>query len=308
MNLSEKYKFYAEVESGHTFKVMIDTLCSSMLRTSMTISKTGIAIRDMDPVQRILFDIFLETERFKYYKFEFGEDLHITFSLRHTQKLIKSIKKKDAIAMYIDHEQRTELVIIIKPINTNSTLTRSELISINITDADPKNIGLPCVEYKNDKGEVQKMYNEGIGIAHREIQKTKKIISMGKLLKITIQENRYISFESMSGIFKDCINFGDKQEKTLDGKIIPVYEADFNCDIMSFLPKIAGFERNVRLFPPSVKGYPLKIRTEIGVLGTLDIYVKDTKQMESEKQREDNCECTSESKTKKRSIKNKKVN
>ena len=91
--------FYGEVVKGYIIKTLVDVLVGSFNRTTFSVTENGIYIRDCDKNRSILFNIELHREKFIKYKCE--QDLVFSVNVKHIQRLIRNLKKKDSLILGI---------------------------------------------------------------------------------------------------------------------------------------------------------------------------------------------------------------
>ena len=60
----------------------------------------------------------------------------------------------------------------------------------------------------------------------------------------------------------------------------PVYEAEFNSSLFNHLVKLPGLCNQMQFYAPTEDLFPLRIRMEAGLLGTVEVYIKDVKTLE----------------------------
>ena len=105
-------------------------------------------------------DLNLASTNFQQYKFENdGQTLFMGLNLNHFHKMLKSIKKKDSIILYVDAEHPDELAIQVIP-KENNRITTS---TIKIQQIQHLDIELPEGYYRPiiiPSNEYQKMVKE----------------------------------------------------------------------------------------------------------------------------------------------------
>jgi hypothetical protein len=186
--------FHGEVSKGFILKVAIDTLCGPLQRGIFVIDKNGIRLRQTDLGNTVLYDINLPRKNFRGYKC--AKPLTISVNLKHLQNLLRNVKKKDSLAIFITGEK---LSITIRPEGARKN-TRFETNSVVYQEEkDYIMDGLP------DGG-----YNFPMVIEAVDFQKIKRLTSIGKIISVTIQDDNYLSFECDAGIVYDSqLGFGE---------------------------------------------------------------------------------------------------
>ena len=190
--------FYAEASKGYIVKVTVDTLCGGQLqRGYFVIDKDGISLRQCDQGNTILYDVTFPRKNFKNYKCT--KPLCISVNLKHMQGLLRNVKKKDSIAIYIDVNQPGKFFIMIRPEGVRENV-RFETNSIAYQEEkDHKVMELPDGKYK---------YPMVIGAT--DFQKLKRLTTIGKIITITMQKNNYLCFRCDAGVVYDSeLGFGE---------------------------------------------------------------------------------------------------
>jgi hypothetical protein len=192
--------FYAEVTKGHPIKVLIDVLAGALSRSCLQLTKKGIFLRDCNTNNSILFDIELARENFKV--FRCAETIIASVNLKHLQRLVKNVKKKDSLILFIVASKPDKIGLIIRPEGGKKS-SRLETNYITIqrqTVHDP--INLPEGGYKYP-----------MVIEASDFQKIKKMAGVGKIISVKMQKNNYLSFYCDAGdIYSSELSFGELVE------------------------------------------------------------------------------------------------
>ena len=278
--------FHAETESGHIFKVLIEIINGlGFKRSNIILSKDGIFLRDMDQFKKFLFDVNLKRENFKYFKYAFDtETVCLNLNIAAFKKLIGTIKKKDCITFFIktpaDGSLITELVFVIKPRSAVEGLQRSDENTISVSAQEETKLMLPQHEYENADGVVKSVYEDPVVLNTTDMQKLKKPCSTAVSEKcgvvITIHPKEFISIYGTDEINKNKLCFGTPSSTSF------VYEKTFETLTMSQISKITGFGGLSRFYAPVLQGFPLKIVSDMGSIGTFCIFLKDKSQIATE--------------------------
>jgi len=207
----EECRFFAETEKGYSFKVMIDSLTLSMQRTIFDIRKDKFFHRQSNEGERILYNIEFPRGRFGEYKCQ--KRIAFSFNLKHLQRMIRNVKKKDSLTLYIEKRNLDRLYISIRPIgSTMGFNSRTEDLYININRVKLKDlVSFDLPEYYIDEeGQQCKVYGFPKVILSGDFQKVKKIINIGKIVEIEMQKNNFISFRCSNGeLYGTCMRFGE---------------------------------------------------------------------------------------------------
>ena len=207
------------------------------------------------------------------YKFN-SKRIYIGINLNHFHKMLKSIKKKDSIELFIDEDAPTDLGIKVIP-KENNRVTTSYVKIQNVQNLD---INIPTG------------YNKPIIVSSSEYQKlVKEMSSIGTTLKV-LSKNYSIEFScNAGGILKRTVQFGELDEHddedvpeggggTSSTKENAEYEQEFVTDQLCRITKLSGLSSNMQIFP----GKPLLFSSSVGSLGKICIYIKSKEQIDSE--------------------------
>lgn len=313
--------FFAEAEKGYVLKVLFDSLAAGLSRTSFVVRKDGIYVRDNNESNSILYDVFLPRERFKPYICR--KEIIFSINLKHLQKMVKNIKKKDSVILFVERRNPSVLCISIKPSGSvaDKYNAKRETVTITITiEEENEPVVLPEI-YVDEEGYERDAYGFPMVISAPEFQKLKKASTIGNQVHICMQKNNYISFGADSGsLYGTSTEFGEivdrpemtdeedeieesgssedeesgssEEEDEIDSEddeeIIGWYEATFSMTLFSILLKLPGLGMKIQFYSPKVDKYPLRVSMQVGDLGDITIYVKDSAQVEYEKSIRDN--------------------
>jgi proliferating cell nuclear antigen PCNA len=229
------------------------------------ITATGIHLRMMDSNRRLLIDVALESKKFYHYCYEppSGQDvIHVGVNLNHLFKLLKCIKKKDSIHLFITERDPTNLGIQIISKDKCPPITTASFIKIqNIQNLE---IHLPGP------------YHESILISTVGFSKMcKDMITISNTVVVHVY-NRYMKFFSNIGnIYSREVILGDTDDLT-EGED-PVYMEEFDTEIFSRIAKICGLGQNMHVLYQ--QDLPLLIKSNVGNLGTIHIFIKNKSQI-----------------------------
>lgn len=256
--MEEEYLFYAETPYGHIVKVLVEVLHSCLTNTVVfDLEKSGITSVCVDKRGTTLIDVNLRMENFARY--ECHTPRTISANLKHLQKALKNVKKKDEIILYIKSDQPNILYIVISPTNVAKKQEKSETFTISILDA------------VSDHLKCEWEYHFPKVIPSTDYQKMcKKMKDVpGKVVTVTIQEQYYVSFFcDGSGVMSARSSFGEKREG------IEEYEGEFYTTMLAQLQKVTGLSPTMQIAAPKDPSYPIKITIKAGMLGELTVTLK----------------------------------
>jgi proliferating cell nuclear antigen PCNA len=268
--------FSCKTNEGHIIKILAELLQNNIKNGCFVIDEKGIHLRMMDSNKRILIDIDLLAENFSLYKFnkalvqrvnENGTDkLYIGISNTHFHKMLKSIKKKDSVALFIDDEAPTDLGIKIIPKEKNRVTTSFiKIQNIQQIGIDfPSGYGKPVIVPSN---EYQKMTKDMSNIGNLITVESKNFI-----IKFGCNQGSVYSREVVFGETDDDFNDDEKEMKEV--------KQEFETEQLSRISKIAGLSVNMQIYQSD--NLPLLFRSNIGSLGKISIYVKSKKEIDED--------------------------
>jgi proliferating cell nuclear antigen PCNA len=261
--------FKAKSQEAYVIKILAELLANNIKTGCFVIDDTGIYLCMIDHHRRLLIDLSLKAENFVMYRFN-SKKMYIGINLNHFHRMLKSIKKKDSIELFIDDDSLTDLGIKVIPKENNRVTTSYVKIqSIQNLDIDiPETTSKPIIV---SSSEMQKML--------------KDFGSIGSTL-IVDSRNFKIKFScNTGGILKRTVEFGendDSDDETLDGKSGFCHE--YNTEQLCRISKLSGLSGNIQIYP----GKPIRFSSNIGNLGKISIYIKSKDQLDAE-------QCTVES-------------
>jgi proliferating cell nuclear antigen PCNA len=248
--------FKAKTQNAYTIKILAELLQNSIKTACFEIDNSGIKLCMMDHHRSILIHLFLESENFSVYKFVPKEKMFLGINLNHFHKMLKSIKKKDSVCLFIDDESPTDLGIkVIPKENTRITTSFVKIQCIQTLDIDlPEGYSKPIIV---PSSEYHKMCKD---MAH--IGTTTSIVS----------KNFHIKFICNAGsIMKRHVEFGEN-EGSDDEDDKQEYSSDLDTEQLSRITKISGLSSSIHIY--TKEGLPILFKTDIGGLGKISIYMK----------------------------------
>ena len=114
--------FKCKSNEAYCLKILAELLTNNIKTGCFEIDETGISLCMMDHHRRVLIDLKLYSENFSVYKFK-SKKMYLGINLNHFHKMLKSIKKKDSIQLYIDDASPTDLAIRVIPKENNRITT-----------------------------------------------------------------------------------------------------------------------------------------------------------------------------------------
>ena len=255
--------FKARTDQGYIIKVLSDLLQYNIKVGCFVIDKTGIYFRMSDTHQRKCIDISLIGENFITYEVNTPNKIFIGVNLIHLFKMLKPIKKKDSIEFIKDTEDSD--ILDIRQISSGSgKVTTSSLKIQNIQNLE--------IELPSD-------YVNYIPIPSSEYQKMcKDMENISQTVQIRATEKSITFKADMTHVYARSIVFGESPDSP------EIYNQVFDTEELNNLKRISGLgvtSGNIHIF--CQKNRPILLRTNIGTLGKINIYIKSKEQIENEK-------------------------
>ncbi len=261
--------FNCKTGEAYYIKVLGELLTNNLKTGCFEIHNEGINLRMFDHHRKTLVDLNLFAENFSLYKFKNKEKFCMGLNLNHFHKMLKSVKKKDSLQLYINSENVNELCIKTIP-KENTRITTS---------------GIKIQSIQNLDIEIPTGYGKPVIVPSSEFQKMcKDLSSIGSTNIKVVAKNFHIEFiADADGILNRKVVFGENEEHDPDSDDSDNYEyhATFATDQLSRITKIAGLSANMQIFPAE-KNLPLLFRSCVGSLGKISIYIKSKELIEQE--------------------------
>jgi DNA polymerase III sliding clamp (beta) subunit (PCNA family) len=247
--------FRAKTNEGFNFKILGEILHNTLKTISMTITQDGIFSKMIDAHKKLLIDIELKSTNFSQYSLN-TDKLLFGINISHLYKIISSLKKKDSLVLQIEQESPNELQIIVIPRERDHT----EVSRISIQNIQSLEIEVP--EHKGHP----------VHVSSSKFQKMcKDMLNIGKEIHVYGNEN-YAMFECETpGIFKKQIHFGEEPEESTTH----VCHYHFDAEQFVRISKISSLCSLLHVYLDET--LPLLIKSQVGTLGTISIFIKSSK-------------------------------
>jgi proliferating cell nuclear antigen PCNA len=259
--------FKCKTTEAYHIKILAELLTNNLKTGCFEVCEDSINLRMFDHHRKTLVDLSLLAENFSLYKFKNETKFCMGLNLNHFHKMLKSVKKKDSLELFINSDDITELGIkTIPKENTRITTSGIKIQTIQNLEIDiPQGYGKPIIV---PSSEFQKMCKDLSSIGSTNIQ--------------VIAKNFHIQFiADADGILKRNVVFGEQDNSDDSDNEDNEYNASFSTDQLSRLTKLAGLSGNMQIFPAS-SNLPLLFRSNIGSLGKISIYIKSTELVDTE--------------------------
>jgi proliferating cell nuclear antigen PCNA len=262
--------FKCKTQEAYQTKILAELLTNNLKHGCFDINEDGITLRMFDQPRKTLVDLNLQSENFALYKFKSEEKFSLGLNLNHFHKMLKSIKKKDSLQLFINSENPNELGIKTIP-KENSRITTSGIKIQNIQNVDadvPLGYGKPVIVPSPD---FQKM--------------CKELSSIGSTNIRVKARGFHIDFiADADGILKRKVRLGesdDSEDEDFGVRQDISYDATFTTDQFTRINKISGLGSTMQIFSGS-NDLPLLFRSCVGSLGKISIYIKSKELLDKE--------------------------
>lgn len=264
MNCVKQPLFRCKTDNAFQFKILSELLSNILNIGFFEISETGISISMFDQPRKTMISIQLEAENFQTYVLNSKESLHIGMNTGHFHKMLKSLKKKDFIELSIESENLSELIIKTIPKEHN----RVTVSGVKIQSAQNLDVAKPTG------------YTKSIIIQSSDFSKMIKDLSVVSSDTFTISTtDDTVKFSADSdGIVKRDVTFGNGNDTS---SLVYKTENVFAFDQLERISKISSLSNSVYVYPCTPE-LPLHIRSLIGSIGTLSIFIKSNEMLHSE--------------------------
>jgi len=247
--------FRAQTNEGFLFKVLAELLQHNIKSCCLNLNEEGITLQMTDNQCKVLVDIVLDKDKFNIYKYKFSQKKIIGLNLSHFYKMLKSVKKKDTVELFIANDNDYNFGIKITP-KDNSRTTTSYIKIQNIQN----------IEIKIPEG-----YNNSIIIQSGEFHKMiKDMLQIGNQIEVIATKNT-ILFKCISeGIYSREVKFGIEDEYE-DNEVI--FKDTYYTEQLHKIIKISGLSN--KLYINTQEKLPLLFKTNVGTLGQIKLFIKN---------------------------------
>jgi len=271
--------FKCKTGEAYHIKVLAELLTNNLKTGCFEVNDMGIYLKMFDHHRKTLVELSLLAENFSFYKFKSESKIYMGLNLNHFHKMLKSIKKKDSLQLFIDSSNQNELSIKTIP-KENTRITTS---------------GIKIQNIQNLEIDIPQGYGKPVIVPSAEFQKMcKDLSSIGSINIKVVARDFHIEFiADADGILKRKVVFGENDDDDPDDSDNKIsYQATFATDQLSRITKLSGLSNTMQIFPAS-KNLPLLFRTCVGSLGKMSIFVKSKELVEQEQNAydtEDDCD------------------
>ena len=262
--------FKCKTGEAYQIKVLAELLTNNLKTGCFEVNENGLYLRMFDQPRKTLVDLSLLAENFALYQIKKDDKFCIGLNLNHFHRILKSIKKKDSLQLFINSDDNTELGIkTIPKENTRVTTSGIKIQNIQNIDSDvPAGYGKPVIVPSPD---FQKMCKELSSIGSTNI----RVESRGFHIDFVADADDILKRKVRLGESDDSDNESETTSQT------NVYQSTFTTDQFTRINKIAGLSNTIQIFPGS-STLPLLFRSSVGSLGKISVYIKSKELIEKE--------------------------
>jgi hypothetical protein len=243
--------FRATSTGGFLFKVLCDLYQASFSSFIFTITEDGISSRMTNAIGTMLFDLTLRAGDFDEFYLA-KERIFCGVSILHLHKVISSIKKKDSIRLEIFKDDPEHLVITMTP-------KEKEYIDMG---------SVVLEKVQNIETDLPEGYDGQVeGCSSKFNKMWKELSSVSKTVSIRGNSESIVFSTVLEGIIRRETAYGS-------GKMESSFSEQYRLDDFLKLNKIASFGSSISF--SFKEGLPFRLITNIGSLGSLSIYVRNS--------------------------------
>lgn len=258
--------FRCKTTDAYIFKIMIELLHNNIKTACFELSPKTITLRMMDSNRRTLIDLVLKAENFNMYHFSNSietQSINVGVNLNHFYKMLKSVKKKDTLVLFIMEDKMSDLGIQIIP----KDMTRITTSFVKIQNIQNLEIALPDG------------YERSILVSSNEFSKMcKDMFSMSNNITITTHKYSIGFMCNVGSVYSREVVLGDTESDSLEGS--SPYQDDYDTEQLSRINKISGLSSSMTIHYGT--NTPLLIHSKVGILGNISIYIKSRRQIDDE--------------------------
>lgn len=247
--------FRCKTDNACHIKTLSEVISNILQNSFWEIGKEGIKMSMFDETKKIMVTVDLQCKNFFTYYFGGKEKLFIGMNSTHLHKMMKSVKKKDTIELYISKEDKTILNIKTIPRDkSRTTLSSIKIQSVqNIDIISPMGYDNSVIVNSSD--------------FHKMIRDLHTVGSDDVILSNESGEVKFVC--DLDGIMKREVIFGEKNLDICDTN----FRSTFNLKNLDRIAKISSLSNYIYIHANSAD-LPICISTKVGNLGDINIYVK----------------------------------
>jgi len=258
---AQNYLFYAHTnDEACIFKNLVEVLQNNLIDVCFNLTKDSIELVSIDD-DSVLMNLVLKRENFD--NWYCAKAMNIGINLQQLYKMIKSIKKKDSLTLYITLDRPNKLSI--KRIASTGANRKPDISHINIQGLQSIVTGFPSG------------YGKPHVVSTTDFQKAvKEMAALSKTIDIQSNERQLTLRFEIEGLYGKVAELD--QDPSKDGRECDLessvynFEKTYRSRVLSQFIKLPGLNATMRVYAEPRK--LLKIEIDVGKLGVLTIYIK----------------------------------
>ena len=263
--MSSKYLFKAKTVRGYTTKALSEVLQNILTDVCFTLDKNGIRLLTVDNMEPSTLMVELDLKGNEFDEYYCPKPQSIGVNLQHLYKMLKSIKKKDSVCLFIEKAKPAVLGIT----------------TIQADSGQPVNSAIKIQKLSQIVASIPTGYGHPIHISTTTYQKTCKDMQNISNVMIIRSRGRFMEFDcDMEGMYGRKVPFGDTEDA--ENKELEEYSDTFYTKSLGRLMKVSGLNDRMRVYTPPIDNpmdVPLKISINTDQLGILNIFMKSIRQI-----------------------------
>lgn len=254
------FVFYAKTIEGYYLKILAELLQCSIKTAYYEIDHSGLRLNMSDTKQHMCFSIAMPSENF--FAFELLTDkLCFGINKMHMYTMLKTVKKKDTVTLFIRSDNPTELGIKIEP--KEKTKVSTSYIKIHAA-------------HNVQANDQPTLYTHTLAVPSGDYAKmAKELAKLSKTVTVSSAKGALKYATSTANIYSKEVLFGGPEFETADDNIVA---QDFVSEYLSNIAKLAGI--GMTMYVSQADGLPLMVRSNIGTLGRIVVWIKTRDQIE----------------------------
>lgn len=265
------YIFRVKSEDGIALRVLSEYFANLLTFPPFHVNEKGIFVRAMNKRGEVLVDVQMPRSNFTVFKCA-KSPLYFGVNATHFYRLLRPIKKKDMVSLFIREQLPMQLGICVelgdKPGDKVTTY-------IQINYIQPDEIELPEGYDENPIVETTKRF-----------QRLKMLHTIGPEIWATVIDGKRIRFTvNGKNLFSREVILGESMDDEEDEENSSCYTLTYSTNQITQLTKCAG-HGNVKIFQN--EELPLLIQMQLESLATLSVYIKSRELIEQLEQSSEN--------------------
>lgn len=253
--------FRAKSQDGYVFKIISELLQNIFKNICIEIYADRMSLRSVDSNNKILVDMEFNAESFNLYYLQqefHDKPLYIGILPSQLYKMLKLMKKKDALELRIDRDDLQTLKLIIYP-KENTRIIKSSIRTHIV-----QNVKIP----------LPVGYQGPVNIQSNEYQQAIKDMSnISNTLTIRMKSYSVMFNCHLDHMFYREVHFGEVDDQTVE-----YFYDDYDIEQFTRTLKITGLSKTIHMYAGN-KNLPIKISSAISTIGHISIYLKSKAQI-----------------------------